>query len=136
MSGIKSRDVFELDAAVGETIENGVPEEAGERKPGSHLRMGRRHPGPHAQTASHAAALRPREWADHVRGSPRELRPTILTDIRQADLVEKRLRFMPNRALVTSAHLQATNKIRARAGDSVVSKGFRVWGTEGLYVGM
>jgi choline dehydrogenase-like flavoprotein len=63
-----------------------------------------------------------------------ELRPAVLTEIAQADLVEKRLRFIPNRSIVTSAHLQATNKMGARAADSVVSRDFRVWGTAGLYV--
>jgi len=71
---------------------------------------------------------------DIVGGGPKdELRETVLTDIRQADLVEKRLRFIPNRTLVTSAHLQGTNKMGGR-GNSVVSKDFQVWGTEGLYV--
>jgi len=72
---------------------------------------------------------------DILGGSPKgELPSAILTDIRQADAVEKRLRFIPNRTLVTSAHLQATNKMGARPADSVVSREFRVWGTEGLYV--
>lgn len=67
-------------------------------------------------------------------GSHSELRPAVLTDIRQADAVERKLRFIPNRTMVTSAHLQATNKMGSSPRDSVVSKEFRVWGTEGLYV--
>jgi choline dehydrogenase-like flavoprotein len=63
-----------------------------------------------------------------------ELRPMILTDIKQADLVEKNLQFIPNRSIVTSAHLQATNKMGASAANSVVSRDFKVWGTEGLFV--
>jgi choline dehydrogenase-like flavoprotein len=63
-----------------------------------------------------------------------ELMPLVLTDPRQADAVEKNLQFVPNRSIVTSAHLQATNKLGASAADSVVSKDFAVWGTEGLYV--
>jgi choline dehydrogenase-like flavoprotein len=63
-----------------------------------------------------------------------QLQPLVLTDIRQADLVEKNLRFIPNRSIVTSAHMQATNKLGASARDSVVSKEFKVWGTDGLYV--
>lgn len=62
------------------------------------------------------------------------LQPLVLTEIRQADAVEKNLQFIPNRSIVTSAHLQATNKLGASARDSVVSKDFKVWGTEGLYV--
>jgi choline dehydrogenase-like flavoprotein len=67
-------------------------------------------------------------------GPSSELRPAVLTDIRQADAVERRLQFIPNRTMVTSAHLQATNKMGSSARDSVVSKDFRVWGSEGLYV--
>lgn len=63
-----------------------------------------------------------------------ELHPVILTDISQAEAVEKRLEFISNRTMVTSAHLQATNKMGASARASVVSRDFRVWGTEGLYV--
>jgi choline dehydrogenase-like flavoprotein len=62
------------------------------------------------------------------------LQPLVLTDIGQADAVGKNLQFIPNRSIVTSAHLQATNKLGANARDSVVSKDFKVWGTAGLYV--
>jgi choline dehydrogenase-like flavoprotein len=62
------------------------------------------------------------------------LRPVILTDIKQADAVERNLQFIPNRSIITSAHLQATNKMGASAANSVVSREFKVWGTEGLYV--
>ena len=62
------------------------------------------------------------------------LKPLVLTDSRQADVVEKNLQFIPNRSIITSAHLQATNKLGASASDSVVSKDLKVWGTEGLYV--
>lgn len=62
------------------------------------------------------------------------LRPVILTDIKQADLVERNLKFIPNRSIITSAHMQATNKMGAGAATSVVSREFKVWGTEGLYV--
>lgn len=58
-----------------------------------------------------------------------ELKPIVLTDAKQADDVEKRLRFTPNRTIVTSAHMQATNKI-----GSVVTPGLQVIGTESLYV--
>jgi choline dehydrogenase-like flavoprotein len=36
--------------------------------------------------------------------------------------------------MMSTAHLQATNKMGASPRDSVVSRDFRVWGTEGLYV--
>ena len=58
-----------------------------------------------------------------------ELKPLILTDAKQADAVEKHLQFIPNRSIITSAHMQATNKI-----GSVVSRDLRVIGTESLYV--
>jgi hypothetical protein len=52
---------------------------------------------------------------------------SYLTCIEQADLVEKNLQFIPNRTLLTSAHLQATNKSGASAAASVVSTRQRVW---------
>src|SRR5579871_39491 len=63
-----------------------------------------------------------------------EVHAAILTDKAQADVVERRLQFVPNRTIVTSAHLQASNKMGSNAPNSVVSREFRVWGTEGLYV--
>lgn len=50
-----------------------------------------------------------------------------LTSIEQADLVEKNLQFTPNRTLLTSAHLQSTNKSGSSAATSVVSTRQRVW---------
>jgi choline dehydrogenase-like flavoprotein len=50
-----------------------------------------------------------------------------LTSIEQADLVEKNLQFIPNRTLLTSAHLQATNKSGSSAATSVISTRQRVW---------
>ena len=52
----------------------------------------------------------------------------------QADLVEQHLQFIPNRSIVTSAHIQATDKMGASDRDSVVSRDFAVWGTDGLFV--
>jgi hypothetical protein len=52
---------------------------------------------------------------------------TYLTDIKQADLVEKNLQFIPNRTVLTSAHLQATNKMGASADTSVASINQRIW---------
>ncbi|QYO62913.1 MobF family relaxase [Leptolyngbya sp. 7M] len=63
-----------------------------------------------------------------------------LTDIAQADLVERNLNFTPNRTLLTAAHLQATNKMSSSPETGVVSKHQRVWnvltGTEipNLYI--
>ena len=53
---------------------------------------------------------------------------------KQADAVEKNLRFIPNRTIVTSAHMQATDKMGSTEASSVVSRDFRVWGTNNLYV--
>jgi choline dehydrogenase-like flavoprotein len=60
--------------------------------------------------------------------------PVILTDPKQADAVEKNLRFIPNETIVTSAHMQATNKMGSSESNSVVSRDFRVWRTRNLYV--
>ncbi|WP_157369760.1 GMC oxidoreductase [Zavarzinella formosa] len=50
-----------------------------------------------------------------------------LTSIDQADLVEKNLKFLPNRTLLTSAHLQATNKMGKSPTSSVASTNQRIW---------
>lgn len=51
----------------------------------------------------------------------------FLTDISQADRVEQNLQFTKNRNLLTSAHLQATNKIGPNPDIAVVSLRQRVW---------
>jgi hypothetical protein len=58
---------------------------------------------------------------------------TYLTNIGQADLVEKNIQFTPNRTVLTSAHLQATNKM-GPASKSVVSLNHRLWATNGQEV--
>jgi choline dehydrogenase-like flavoprotein len=63
-----------------------------------------------------------------------ELIPVVLTDRAQADAVEKNLQFIPNRTMITSAHMQASDKMGSNPRDSVVSREFRVWGTNQLYV--
>jgi choline dehydrogenase-like flavoprotein len=65
---------------------------------------------------------------------PAQLQPVILTDIHQADQIEKNFRFIPNRSIVTSAHMQATDKMGADRNESVVARDFHVWGTKDLYV--
>jgi len=60
--------------------------------------------------------------------------PVVLTSPRQAEAVETNLRFIPNQTIVTSAHMQATNKMGSSEATSVVSRDFRVWGTRNLYV--
>jgi choline dehydrogenase-like flavoprotein len=60
--------------------------------------------------------------------------PAVLTSIVQAEQVRKNLRFIPNRSIVTSAHMQATDKMGASPSDGVVGSDFHVWGTSGLYV--
>jgi choline dehydrogenase-like flavoprotein len=62
------------------------------------------------------------------------LQPQILTSADQAALVEKNLKFISNRSVVTSAHMQGTDKMGAHPQDSVVGQDFHVWGTEDLYV--
>jgi choline dehydrogenase-like flavoprotein len=63
-----------------------------------------------------------------------EFRPAVLTNIQQANLAEKNLQFIPNRTIVTSAHMQATDKMGATPDDSVVGRDFHVWETQNLYV--
>jgi hypothetical protein len=60
--------------------------------------------------------------------------PVVLTKSEQAELVRRKLHFISNRSMVTSAHMQATNKMGASSADSVVARDFRVWDTTGLYV--
>lgn len=55
------------------------------------------------------------------------MRGVYLTKIEEADLVERNLEFTPNRTMLTSAHLQATNKIGPRPEIAVVSTRQRVW---------
>lgn len=55
---------------------------------------------------------------------------TYLTDISQADLVEQNIQFVPNRTVLTSAHLQATNKMGPN-GRGVVSLNHRLWAANG-----
>jgi choline dehydrogenase-like flavoprotein len=61
-------------------------------------------------------------------------KPVVLTNIHQADQIESNLSFTPNRSIVTSAHMQATDKMGAAPNDSVVAHDFHVWGISGLYV--
>jgi hypothetical protein len=62
------------------------------------------------------------------------LQPQVLTSPDQAALVEKNLQFIANRSVVTSAHMQGTDKMGADAQTSVVGQDFHVWGTQDLYV--
>jgi choline dehydrogenase-like flavoprotein len=63
-----------------------------------------------------------------------ELGPQVVTSPDQAAIVEKNLRFISNRTLITSAHMQATNKMGSSRQNSVVSQDFHVWDTQALYV--
>jgi choline dehydrogenase-like flavoprotein len=62
------------------------------------------------------------------------LQPQVLTSRDQAALVQKNLTFTANRSIVTSAHMQATDKMGASPQNSVVGQDFHVWGTAKLYV--
>jgi hypothetical protein len=55
---------------------------------------------------------------------------TFISDPEQADLVERNLKFTPNRTRLTAAHLQAANKIGSSPDQSVVSTRQRVWNTK------
>jgi GMC oxidoreductase len=50
-----------------------------------------------------------------------------LTEIKQADLVEQYLNFIPNRTLLTAAHIQAADKMGPSPDIAVVSTNQRVW---------
>lgn len=58
---------------------------------------------------------------------------TQLTDIAQADLIDQNLQFIPNRNILTSAHLQATNKMGPKE-TGVVSLKHRLWAANGTEV--
>jgi choline dehydrogenase-like flavoprotein len=62
------------------------------------------------------------------------VQPQVLTSPDQAELVEKNLRFIANESIITSAHMQATDKMGASPQNGVVGQDFHVWGTKGLYV--
>jgi choline dehydrogenase-like flavoprotein len=62
------------------------------------------------------------------------MQPQVLKSAEQAGLVERNLKFIANRSVVTSAHMQATDKMGASPQNSVVGQDFHVWGTEDLYV--
>ena len=55
---------------------------------------------------------------------------TYLTDIDQADTVQRNIQFVPNRTILTSAHLQASNKMGPE-GKGVVSLNHRLWAANG-----
>ncbi len=63
-----------------------------------------------------------------------QVRPVILTDIHQSEQIEKNLQFVPNRTILTSAHMQATDKMGKDPRNSVVADDFHVWGTKNLFV--
>src|SRR5580658_841127 len=62
------------------------------------------------------------------------MRPQVLKAVDQAGLVERNLKFIANRSVVTSAHMQGTDKMGASPRNSVVGQDLHVWGTEDLYV--
>ncbi|GAC1649778.1 MAG: hypothetical protein NVS9B15_09150 [Acidobacteriaceae bacterium] len=58
----------------------------------------------------------------------------VLTSAGQADAAAQHLQFTPGRTLLSSAHMQATDKMGRDASNSVVGTDFHVWGTTDLYV--
>jgi len=73
---------------------------------------------------------------ENILGTPNESQPepVVLTSIRQADLVEEKFRLISDRSILTSAHMQATDKMGYAPETSVVGRDFHVWGTANLYV--
>lgn len=59
---------------------------------------------------------------------------SFFVDASEADLVERQMTFLPNQCVVSSSHLQGTNKMSSSAATGVVSPGFQVWGTDNVYV--
>jgi len=59
---------------------------------------------------------------------------SFFVDASEAELIEQQMAFRPNQCMISSSHLQATNKMSATPETGVVSPGFRVWGTENLFV--
>jgi GMC oxidoreductase len=58
----------------------------------------------------------------------------VLTDSSQVRGIRERLKFVPNCSIVTSAHLQASNKMGTKPNGSVVRPDHQVWGVSALYV--
>jgi choline dehydrogenase-like flavoprotein len=67
-------------------------------------------------------------------GLSQSLQPQVLTSPGQAAAVAKNLKFIPNRTMVTSAHMQAADKMGSTEHNSVVGQDFHVWETKDLYV--
>jgi hypothetical protein len=62
------------------------------------------------------------------------LEPQVFTVPDQAADIEKNLQFIPNRTMITSAHMQGTDKMGSSSSNSVVAQDFHVWGTRELYI--
>lgn len=52
----------------------------------------------------------------------------------EADSILQQLKFVPGETVLTSAHIQATNKMGGDPATSVVAQDFHVWNTRHLYV--
>src|SRR4051794_16248971 len=50
-----------------------------------------------------------------------DLRRQILTSPEQSDFIHRKLRFIANRTMMTSAQMQGTNKVGSAAGNSASS---------------
>jgi choline dehydrogenase-like flavoprotein len=69
---------------------------------------------------------------EDIYGGPGE--PLAFTSARQAEGLERKLRILPNATVLTSAHLQGSNKMGTQDAGAVVDTQHRVWGVRGLYV--
>ncbi|HEX3570179.1 MAG TPA: GMC family oxidoreductase [Acidobacteriaceae bacterium] len=58
----------------------------------------------------------------------------VFTTPNQAAEAAMHLQFVPNRSILTSAHMQGTDKMGLSPSNSVVGTDFHVWGTQALYV--
>jgi choline dehydrogenase-like flavoprotein len=66
--------------------------------------------------------------------NPAQIEAVRLTDIHEASSAAHHLQYIPNETILTSAHMQATDKMGSSPQNSVVARDFHVWGTRNLYV--
>ncbi|HLH01960.1 MAG TPA: GMC oxidoreductase [Bryobacteraceae bacterium] len=71
---------------------------------------------------------------EQPKSSSQQFEPQVFRSADEAASIDKKLRFIPNRTMLSSAHMQATDKMGATPQDSVVGQDFHVWGTQNLFV--
>ncbi len=75
-------------------------------------------------TVSCEAFIKPRENGEF----------TFIKTLEDCDLLEKNMRFIPNKTLLMAAHLMGSCKLGTSPENSVVDRNHQVWGVENLYV--